>query len=67
VAVPARRSGERGLAIQNQLGFVVSCLSGERVVLLLKPNKFGLEVTYSLLETAHLGNHTRIWTADVAE
>jgi hypothetical protein len=63
----ARRLGKRGLAIQNQLVFLVSCLFSERVVLLLKPYKLGLEVPYALLKAAHLGNHAGIWTADVAE
>jgi hypothetical protein len=65
--MPARRSGERGLAIQNQLAFLGSCLFGQRVVFLLKPDKLGFEVPYTLLKAAHLGNDTRIWTADVAE
>jgi hypothetical protein len=65
--VPARRSGERGLAIQNQLVFLASRMFRQRIVFLLKPDKFGFEVPYTLLEAAHLGNHARIWTADVAE
>jgi len=41
--------------------------SGKRIVLFLEPDKLGFQVANTLLETAHLGDHTRIWTADVAE
>ena len=42
-------------------------LRGERVVLLLQPDKFGLKITYTLLEAAHLRDHAGIGSADVAE
>ena len=61
-----RLLGERGFAIRYQHARV-SCLYRERVVLLLEPNKLGFQVSYSLLEAAHLGNHAGIGTADVAE
>jgi hypothetical protein len=61
-------SGERWLAIPDQHVLVlVGSLERERVVLLVKPDKLGLQVPYALLKAAHLGNHTRIGTADVAE
>jgi hypothetical protein len=70
--VPAQRSaagwdglGERGLADRDEQ--LVTDLSGEGVVLLLKPVNCGLEVTHPLLKTAHLGDHARIWPAYVAE
>jgi len=37
------------------------------VVLFLEPDKLGFQVTYSLLEAAHLGNQPGVGTADVAE
>ena len=46
---------------------VLACLSSESVVLLLEPNELGFEITYSLLEAAHLRDHTGIGSADVAE
>jgi hypothetical protein len=60
----ARLSGKRGLADADQQ--VVSYLGGEHVVLLVQPGKLGLEVTYSLLKAAHLRDHARIRSADVA-
>jgi hypothetical protein len=60
-----RSSGERRLAVQYKHVFVTA--GSERVVLFLKPSKLGLQITNTLLETAHLGEHARIWTADVAE
>jgi hypothetical protein len=61
-----QRSGERGLAVRDQ-HVRVGSLYGERVVLFLEPDKLGFQVTYSLLEAAHLGNHAGVGTADVAE
>jgi Mor family transcriptional regulator len=46
---------------------VLACLRGERVVLLLKPYKLSFKITYTLLEAAHLRDHTGIGSADVAE
>ena len=66
VCLAGRRSGERGLAIRYQ-HVRVGSLYRERVVLFLEPNKLGFQVTYSLLEAAHLGNHAGVGTADVAE
>jgi flagella basal body P-ring formation protein FlgA len=40
---------------------------GKRVVLVLEPGKLGFQVTYSLLETAHLRDNARVRTTDVAE
>ncbi len=45
----------------------MASLNRERVILFLKPYQLGFQVTYSLLEAAHLGNHAGIGTADVAE
>ena len=61
------RSGERWLAVQDQHVLVVLRPSGKRVVFLLEPRKLGFQVTNTLLETAHLRDHSRIGTADVAE
>jgi hypothetical protein len=62
-----RSSGERWLPIQHEYVFLVTVLRSERVVFLLEPHQLGFQVTYTLLETAHLGDHSRIGTADVAE
>jgi hypothetical protein len=62
----SRRSGERGFAGRYQQ-VRASTVYRQRVVLLLEPNKLGFQVSYSLLETAHLGYHAGIGTADVAE
>src|ERR1700733_311902 len=48
----ARSLGERRLADRDQQ--VMPHLSGEHVVLVLKPGKLGFQVTYSLLQAAHL-------------
>ena len=45
----------------------MTAASGKRVVLFLEPDKLGFQVANTLLETAHLGDHARIGTADVAE
>ncbi len=42
-------------------------LRGKRVVLFLEPQKLGFQITYTLLETAHLGDHAGIGAADVTE
>jgi len=62
-----RSSGKRRLTIQNQHVILMLDPSGKHVVLFLKPHKLGFQVANALLETAHLGDHARIWTADVAE
>jgi hypothetical protein len=62
----SRRSGERRFAVCDHQ-VLVSRIYRQRVVLFLEPDKFGFQVTYSLLQTAHLGYHTRIGTADVAK
>jgi hypothetical protein len=62
----SRRSGERRFAVCDQQ-VLVCRIYRQRVVLFLEPDKLGLQVTYSLLQTAHLGYHTRIGTADVAK
>jgi hypothetical protein len=41
--------------------------SNEHIILVLKPGKLGLQVSYSLLQTAHLCDHAGIRPADVAE
>jgi hypothetical protein len=41
--------------------------SHEHIVLVLKPSKLGFQVTYSLLQAAHLCDHAGIRPADVAE
>jgi hypothetical protein len=60
------RSGERGFAVRYQ-HVRVGRLYVERVVLFLEPDKLGFQVSYSLLEAAHLGNDAGIGTADMAE
>jgi len=62
-----RSSGKRRLTVQHEHVLVVTAASGKRIVLFLEPDKLGFQVANTLLETAHLGDHTRIWTADVAE
>ena len=59
-----RPSGERGFANRNHQ--VVPHLRGKHVVLLVQPGKLGFEITYSLLQAAHLRDHARIRAADVA-
>ena len=66
VFLVGRRSGERGLAIRYQ-HVRVGSLYRERIVLFLEPDKLGFQVTYSLLEAAHLGKHAGVGTTDVAE
>jgi hypothetical protein len=61
-----QRSGERGFAVRDQ-HVCVGSLNREGFVLFLEPDELGFQVPYSLLEAAHLANHTRVWTADVAE
>jgi hypothetical protein len=62
-----RSSGKRGLAVENEHVLVVRQPRSKRVVFILEPHKLGFQVTNTLLETAHFGDHTRVWTADVAE
>jgi hypothetical protein len=62
-----RRSGERRFAVRHQHVVRAGYLYRERLVLFLEPDKFGFQVSYSLLEAAHLGNHAGVGTADVAE
>jgi hypothetical protein len=59
-------SGKHRLAGPDQQ-VVLTDLSGKRVLLLLKPHKLGFQVTNTLLEAAHLGDHADIGPADVAE
>ena len=60
-------SGERRLTVQDEHVILVTVTSGKRVVLFLEPHKLGFQVANTLLETAHLGDHAGIRTADVAE
>jgi hypothetical protein len=62
-----RLSGQRRLTVHYEHVVLVTAASSERIVLFLEPNKFSLQVANTLLKTAHLGDYTRIWTADVAE
>jgi hypothetical protein len=62
---PVALSGERGLANRDQQ--VVADGSDKHIVLILKPSKLSFEVTYSLLQAAHLCDHAGIRPADVAE
>jgi hypothetical protein len=39
----------------------------QHIVLVLEPSKLGFQVTYSLLQAAHLCDHAGIRPADVAE
>jgi hypothetical protein len=61
-----RLSGQRRLTVQYEHVVLVTA-SRERIVLFLEPNKLSFQVANTLLKTAHLGDYTRIWTADVAE
>jgi hypothetical protein len=63
----ASSSGESWLAVQYEHVLLVTGPGGKRVVLFLKPHKLGFQVANALLETAHLGDHAGIGTADVAE
>jgi hypothetical protein len=63
----ASSSGESWLAVQYQHVILVTGLGSKRVVLFLEPHKLGFQVANALLETAHLGDHAGIGTADVAE
>jgi hypothetical protein len=60
-------SGERWLAIRYQQVLMLVRLQRKRVVLFLQPDKLGFQVTYSLLEAAHLGYQPGVGTTDVAE
>jgi hypothetical protein len=51
-AAACTRLGEYRFANRNQQ--VLPHLSGQKVVLFLKPGKRGFEITYSLLQAAHL-------------
>jgi hypothetical protein len=62
-----RSSGVRRLAVQYEHALLMTDASGQRVVLFLEPRKLGFQVANTLLETAHLGDHAGIGTADVAE
>jgi len=59
--------GERWFAIRYQQVLMLVRLQRKCVVLFLEPDKLGFQVTYSLLEAAHLGNQPGVGTADVAE
>jgi hypothetical protein len=61
-----RLSGQRRLTVQYKRVVLVTA-SCKRIVLFLEPNKLSFQVANTLLKTAHLGDHARIWTADVAE
>jgi hypothetical protein len=60
-------SGKRRLAVHNEHAVLVPATSSKGVVLFLEPHKLGFQVANTLLETAHLGDHAGIGTADVAE
>jgi hypothetical protein len=60
-------SGESWLAVQYQHVILVTGSGDKCVVLFLEPHKLGFQVANALLETAHLGDHAGIGTADVAE
>lgn len=68
-------SGERWLrlgyvdvdAVKQRLSGVVSNGSTERVILRLNPYKLGFEVLNTLLKPSHLGEKSRVRTADVTE
>jgi len=53
--------------IENEHVLVMREPCSKSVVLFLKPDKLGFQVANTLLQTAHFRDHTRIWTADVAE
>jgi hypothetical protein len=57
-------SGEYRLPGPNQQ--VTADLRGKRVLLILKPDKLSFKIANTLLETAHLTDHTEIGPADVA-
>jgi hypothetical protein len=60
-------SGEHGFALPSSNEQFMPDFRRQRVVLVLEPDKFGFQVTYSLLKAAHFGDHAGIWPADVAE
>ena len=62
-----KSSGQRRLTVQYEHVVLVTAASRERIILFLEPNKLSFQVANTLLKTAHLGDHARIWTADVAE
>jgi hypothetical protein len=59
-------SGERRLALPISDEQFFAYLSGQRIVLVLEPHQRGFQVTHSLLQAAHLRDHTGIKPADVA-
>lgn len=52
--VVRRWLGERRLALPISNEQFMTDFRSQRVVLILEPNEFGLQVTYSLLKAAHL-------------
>lgn len=64
---PPEESGKRGLTVENEHVLVVRQARSKGVVLGLEPGKLGFQVANALLETTHLGDHTRIGSADVTE
>jgi hypothetical protein len=68
-------SGERRLrlgyvdvdAVKQRLSRVLSDGSVERVILGLDPYKLGFQVLDALLKPSHLGEESRVGTADVTE
>src|SRR5437868_13710912 len=62
-----RRSGQRRFTVLHcKRHHVVLRRRRQRVVLRLKPYKFGFQITYTLLKAPHLRDHPGVGTADVA-
>lgn len=59
--------GKGRLTILQAVERFVTGAGREFVVLGLEPGELCLEITDTLLETAHFRDHTRVRTADVAE
>jgi hypothetical protein len=60
-------SGKRRFALPFSNKQFLAYLSGQRIILVLEPHQRGFQVTHSLLQAAHLRDHTGIKPADVAE
>ncbi|MBE1562914.1 hypothetical protein H4W81_005693 [Nonomuraea africana] len=60
-------SGESRLALLQSAERLIAGLRCKSVILGLEPGKFCLQVADSLLQAAHLRDHSRVRTADVAE
>lgn len=60
-------SGECRLALLHSAESLIAGLRRKSVIVGLKSDEFCLQITDALLQTAHLRDHSRVRTADVAE